>query len=85
MTRNPTRSCIACRHKDEPKSFIRLARAENGDVARWTGHGRGAYICRNESCVREAFKKGRLERALKGALSNESKDVLLEDLICELR
>ena len=36
--------------------------------------GRSAYLCYNETCVKEAFKKRKLEKSLKTALTDEIKE-----------
>jgi len=81
----PERTCIACKHKTDQVSFWRVARDLEGRVALWKGLGRSAYICKRLECLEGAMAKGRLERALKGAVSNEDKRVLREELICKLR
>ena len=35
--------------------------------------GRSAYLCYNESCVKDAFKKNKLEKSLKAPISEEIK------------
>lgn len=38
--------------------------------------GRGAYICRNEECVRKALKQKMVERALKNGMPEEIAETL---------
>ena len=79
------RTCIACKRKTDQISFWRVARDFEGRVALWKGHGRSAYFCKRLECLESAMAKGRLERALRGTVSNEDKRVLREELICKLR
>jgi predicted RNA-binding protein YlxR (DUF448 family) len=79
------RTCIACKRKSDQVSFWRVARDLEGRVALWKGLGRSAYICKRLECVEDAMAKGRLERALRGAVAAEGKRVLREELICKLR
>lgn len=79
------RTCIACKRKTDQVSFWRVARNLEGRVAMWNGLGRSAYICKTSECLEGAMAKGRLERALRGSVSNEDKRVLREELICKLR
>jgi len=79
------RTCIACKRKSDQASFWRVAREFEGRVTLWKGHGRSAYICKSLECLEAGMAKGRLERALRGAVSNEDKRVLREELICKLR
>jgi len=81
----PERTCIACKRKTEQSSFWRVARDFEGRVALWKGLGRSAYICKQQECLEGALAKGRLERALRGPVSNEDKRVLREELVCKLR
>jgi len=81
----PERTCIACKRKTDQDFFWRVARNIEGRVALWKGHGRSAYICSRQECLDEAFKKGRLERALRGPVASEDRRVLREELICKLR
>ena len=42
-------------------------------------NGRGAYICRERSCLQKAQKSRGLERSLKHAISDEVYDKLLKE------
>ncbi len=84
-SRAPLRTCIACRRKDEQSSYFRVCRTQDATVALWSGNGRSAYICRRPECLKSAFEKGRLERALKGQVRAESREALYVELVCKLR
>ena len=77
----PERTCVACGTKRPQKAMLRLAASAGAEpVLDVSGRapGRGAYVCREESCVETAFKRRALERALKltCGLSPSLKDVL---------
>lgn len=49
----PIRTCIVCGTKQEKKRLIRLFRDAGGHLVKDDGkrQGRGAYVCRRESCL----------------------------------
>ena len=63
----PQRMCVACRSIRRKNDMIRVAfsdgvvKVDNGDCK----SGRGAYICKNISCIEKAQKARGLERGLK--------------------
>ncbi|MBP5273601.1 MAG: YlxR family protein [Abditibacteriota bacterium] len=58
------RTCIVCRKKGDRSSFFRIGRDKDGGLFIGSG-GRGAYICRSESCLSQALKKPRIGYYLK--------------------
>ena len=74
--RIPMRTCVACRTKREQSDLIRVY----ADMS--TMSGRGAYLCRDEACLKKAKKNGAFARALR---CNVSEDVYryLEEEIAE--
>jgi len=77
----PQRTCIACRRVKEKKALIRLVCTENGvteiDLL-GEKPGRGAYLCSNKVCWELAFKKNRLEYALRTKLNEGNRQALIE-------
>jgi len=63
----PIRTCIGCRTEREKEELIRLVRYEDQVVVDLGAKlpGRGAYVCPKLSCIKQAMRKRRLERALK--------------------
>ena len=86
MTRQkhrPQRTCVACRKTKDKRELIRVVRIPEGDVTvDPTGklNGRGAYLCRQESCWDKGLEKGYIARALKTTISAESLVALRADL-----
>ena len=75
MKKVPMRMCVACREMKPKKELIRVVRTPEGEiVADETGrrNGRGAYLCRSETCLTKALKIKALERALEQPLSEET-------------
>lgn len=85
-TKTPIRTCIGCRNKFPQKTLIRFVRNTDGILEFEQGkklHGRGAYVCRSEPCILNAFKAPkRINAMLRGQLSksviSEFQQTLLE-------
>lgn len=76
-----TRTCIGCGRQAEKSSLFRVVRTAEGS-ARFdaTGRlaGRGAYVCSRECFA--AASRGRLQRALKCAVSDEEAARIAEEM-----
>ena len=63
----PARRCVACNEQKEKKELLRIVRTPEGKLeVDPTGkkNGRGAYICKNEECLKTVIKSKRLEKNL---------------------
>nr|WP_027870182.1 YlxR family protein [[Eubacterium] cellulosolvens] len=63
----PMRKCVGCNEKKEKKELIRILRTPEGEVVldeSGRSNGRGAYICRDASCLEKARKNRGLTRSL---------------------
>lgn len=79
----PQRTCIACRKVQNKRDLVRIVRTPEGEVViDPTGKrsGRGAYLCRVQSCWHDVLASGgrRLEQALKAQLKPEALIALQE-------
>ncbi len=77
------RTCLGCRTTKNKKELIRIVRAPDGSVhADSTGkmNGRGAYICRDASCLMKAQKSGALGRSLKVEIPTDVYETLREEI-----
>ncbi len=77
MKHVPQRTCIACRQVRGKSELLRIVRTPSGAVAAdATGKlaGRGAYLCRDESCLAQAMKQKKLGRALGVTIDPEVAD-----------
>lgn len=82
----PQRTCIACRRVGDKRTLVRIVRIKDGGVQiDPTGKmsGRGAYLCRAQSCWHKALKSSSLSRALKTTLQAEDV-VVLKDFAASL-
>lgn len=62
------RTCIGCGIESAKKGLVRIVRKSDGELAvDLTGRaaGRGAYLCGNLECLKEARRRKALSRCLK--------------------
>ncbi len=62
----PVRTCIACREEKPKRELIRVVRNSAGEISLdFSGKlpGRGAYVCKNEACIKMLGRKKLLARA----------------------
>lgn len=74
----PQRSCLGCGLKTNKQNLIRVVRRPDGVLLidkKGKEPGRGAYICQNVDCLKEAIRKKAIERALGEKLSD---DIIVE-------
>ena len=77
----PRRTCVTCRTEAPRGELLRMVLAPDGELAFDFGQrlpGRGAYACWSRECVDGAFRKGRLTRALRSAVSADGAEHALE-------
>lgn len=79
----PERRCVGCQGTFEKRELLRVVRSPEGVISiDFTGKksGRGAYLCKNESCLKKARKTGILSRALDCEISPEIYDELEKEI-----
>ncbi len=77
------RMCTGCGESKSKMELIRVVRSPEGEIsidATGKKPGRGAYICPNADCLKEARKSKRIERSLETSID----DGLYEELEKEL-
>ena len=79
---NKIRKCISCGKKQERRNLIKITKDnKSGNIVFEPDSkifGRSVYLCYNQSCIDNAFKKNKINKALK---SNANIDkLLLKDL-----
>ena len=75
----PMRKCVGCNEKFEKKALIRVLKTPEGKIildATGRANGRGAYLCKNGTCLEKAVRNKGLERSL----GEKIPDSVLEDL-----
>lgn len=71
----PQRTCLGCRTTKPKRDLTRIVSTAEGRVivdATGKAQGRGAYLCPNAGCARQALKAGILSRALRVTLDGAS-------------
>jgi len=79
----PQRMCVGCRKMKNKRELLRVVRTPEGQVLiDDTGKmaGRGAYLCREITCLKTALKSHSLERGLKVKISEEVEKQLTEKI-----
>ena len=77
------RKCVACGELKNTKDLIKITRqTSTGNVL--LNHdtkifGRSAYLCYNISCIETAFKKNKLQKALRTALPEDLKGKIINE------
>jgi len=81
----PQRRCVGCGLSKNKSDLIRVVRGpepENEISIDLKGKksGRGAYICKDENCLKKAVKAKKFDRSLETKISDEILEALLEQL-----
>lgn len=77
------RQCVGCGQMKAKKDMVRVIKTpEDAVLLDATGrkNGRGAYICANPDCLKQARKSKGLERSLKMAIPQEVYDSLEKEM-----
>lgn len=75
----PMRQCVGCGEMKSKKEMMRVLKTTEGPIVLdLTGkkNGRGAYLCKQESCLLKARKSKGLERSFKISIPDEVYDSL---------
>jgi len=79
----PLRKCMGCMESFPKKELIRVVRTPENEVCvDLTGKksGRGAYICKSQSCLKKAIKSKRIQNNLEIELTDGIIDTLTKEL-----
>ncbi|MBQ8792711.1 MAG: YlxR family protein [Clostridia bacterium] len=66
------RMCIVCRQMKDKRNLLRVVKDKENNVSiDFSGkqNGRGAYICKNEECLRKCIKQKSFNKAFKTNIS----------------
>ena len=75
----PMRQCTGCRAMKPKQELVRVVRSPEGVLSldfRGKAPGRGAYLCPDAQCLKQARKSRALERSLDCAIPPEIYDAL---------
>lgn len=70
----PIRRCVGCGVSYPETELLRIVRLPDGKIeADPDGRklGRGAYLCKNQGCLRKAVKSKRFEKSLSAQIGSE--------------
>jgi len=84
IKRIPQRKCIGCGVSKNKNELIRVVRSPENEIfvdLKGKKSGRGAYICKDESCLKKAVKTKRFEKSLETVIS----ETVLEDLLNQIK
>ena len=79
----PIRKCTGCGEHFPKNTLVRVLRTPEGEIVLDTTDkrsGRGAYVCKNKTCLKKARAKGRIEQSLECSVSKEIYDRLEEEI-----
>ncbi len=77
------RTCLGCRTAKNKEELIRVVRTPEGEVvidAKGRTNGRGAYLCKDDTCLKKAMKSNALSRSLKMEIPEETYMRLQEEI-----
>lgn len=80
MKKIPVRKCVACNERKNKYELIRIVKGEDGSLIideSGKANGRGAYLCKDPTCIEKAKKSGRLKTTLKAAVSEDFYEELM--------
>ncbi len=77
------RMCVVCRQMKSKEELLRVTKYKDSFSVDISGKlpGRGAYICKDGDCSEKFEKQRAFERAFKGAVPPELKDIIKKELI----
>ncbi len=77
------RKCVGCGKLKDRKELIKITKENlHGQVV--VNHsnkifGRSVYLCYNNSCIKAAFKKDKIKKALKASVPEDLKGKLINE------
>jgi predicted RNA-binding protein YlxR (DUF448 family) len=81
--KTPERQCMGCNQHFPKTELLRVVRAPDGSVSLdFSGKksGRGAYICKNVACLKQARRARRLPRVLECEIPDAVYDAMEAEL-----
>ena len=79
----PQRKCVGCGTSKNKSDLIRVVRSPDNEISidlKGKKSGRGAYICKNEECLKKAVKGKKFDRSFEIKVSEEILGELLKQL-----
>ena len=79
----PMRQCTGCREMKPKRELIRVVKSPENEISldfKGKAQGRGAYVCKNQECLKKAIKSKALERSLEIPIPEEIYALLREQM-----
>ncbi len=79
----PMRQCLGCREMKPKRELVRVVRSPQGELSidfRGKAPGRGAYVCRDSACLKQALRSRAIERSLDTPVPQEIYDALIAQM-----
>lgn len=76
--------CVGCKEMKPKKELTRIVRTTEGTIEiDTTGKksGRGAYVCKDQQCIKTSINESRLSKALNFQVTKEMAQKLQEELL----
>ncbi len=76
--------CVGCKEMKPKKELTRIVRTAEGTIEiDTTGKksGRGAYVCKDQQCIKTSINESRLSKALNFQVTKEMAQKLQEELL----
>ena len=83
IKRIPQRKCLGCGVSKNKSDLIRVVRSPDNELSidlKGKKSGRGAYICKDENCLKKAVKAKRFDRSLEVKISDDILESLLNQI-----
>lgn len=78
------RMCIACREMKDKRQLVRIVKNKENEIfidSTGKKNGRGAYICRNETCLQKMQKQKLLNKTFKTNVNEEVYSQIKEQIL----
>ena len=74
------RQCVSCKKLLDRKQLFKVIRDHKDGVVLDIGMGRSAYLCPNENCLEDSWRRKRLQKALRCQVPSSVFEVLQKRL-----
>ncbi len=78
------RMCIACRAMKDKRDLLRIVKDKTGEISvdnSGKKNGRGAYICKDEECLKKLEKQKLLNKTFKTNVDDEVYKKIREEIV----
>lgn len=75
------RKCVGCGKIQNRQELIKITKVDDDIIVNPDSKkfGRSVYVCYNNACIENAFKKNKISRALKASIPEDLKGKLINE------